>query len=1511
MVIAVTSATMSAVTVTTDYGQGHRTVVRLTPEAEALLAKRLPSHMGSNTSSPAFRRQRPRPLLKASTAAFAEGNTATASRHANGVVIYAASWEDDGSTHSAAYSLPLEGPVEALTRISQGSITCNVNALWADGRMFTINESNFMGLYYYCDAYNPENSWWTDYSISWNANITPMASGAQDPSTGTTYGFFINDEFTSWCFAAIDTHTGAKTVLGNVDTPLYALAFDQKGQAYGLDADGGLYRVDKSSGERFKYADTGVATKYIPSATFDRSTGMLFYAVSNETSSSLYHINLTTGEAVKAYDFPDQEQVVGLYIPIEDNELKAATGLSINFPSNGLTGTLSFTAPSATVSGTPLEGNLSYSVYVDGSLSLTGTAAAGATVTTVKMTMPSSGTYNFTVICTGTDGAPGTPASLSAFVGADTPKAPANVKLTTFAAGSVFRISWDPVDTISVQGAAINPTYIAYDVIRYPEGETVASNLSFADRTAAHSYTESAVYPIEFTRIKYGVRARYRYSSQYESETGMSNVIVRGSVFPPYTWEFKDGSDESRSSQWDGITIVDANGDGNKWWKDPGFLPTTARANWVDMDDYLVFPKTTFKAGATYKVKLVYGASSYGMYRRISIKLSKGLDNASLANAPFMMEPFNTVSTETHNTREIYFTATEDGDFYPAFWDSTTGNNSYFYIKEFSISKPLDAEVPMAPEGLTVTPDAEGNLTATLRFQAPKRNIGDKPLTGLTRAAILRDGMQLADIPVTGAVTVYTDDKAAYGINNYTVTLYNDHGEGESASASAFIGFTLPADIERVDHKRTVDNPGSVTLSWTPVTRDANGLALPTVTYNVYGYSKNTPLLLAEGISETTYTDTPVRADSPQTFVYYAVTAVNDKGETNPLNGLTPFIAVGKPYDVPFTESWVDPTKQIWAVQETTGYAPSFLTVSDFTMEGYADPVPRSFDGDNAMLLFSGQYDGDTGLVISGKIHIPVNMEEPTLQFRYYTRPDNNATATIMIDKGLGMKPVEVTSFTGEAGWNTKTVNLDSYRGMDVQIGFRITKGGSFYYSLIDDIRVGKIYAHDLGKVSIEGPRKAFMDDDAVFYVTYSNTGTATASGYTIDLYRDGEKVATAAGEDLEPDTKASVKLTDHISTLLGRSGIYSAVVNYPGDAYMADNTTAEPLTVEFVAPVYPVATSLKGEKDDNEVDLEWGVPDLSDLPELTVTDDFETYESFALDDIGNWITVDEDDMPVRLPTYRQFPGIVEGETKTAFFVMDSDLPNVKGHSGYTAYSGKKYLLSLPRYDYGNVSDWLISPTLDGREQTISMYLYTDAYSPNVEILASSTGTALDDFTLVDTYTKRMQDWTLVEVTLPEGTRYFALHDHTSSPHMLFVDAITYLPDDPQLKLDIEGYNIYRDGVKVNAAPVTDTAWKDTAPVKDASYVVTVVYDKGESLPSNVAKLTDRVGIDNVNATAAHIMVVDNTIMIATARNTDTVSIVTTDGRMVWESAGPCNVAVSPGIYIVKAGTKTAKVIVR
>lgn len=101
---------------------------------------------------------------------------------------------------------------------------------------------------------------------------------------------------------------------------------------------------------------------------------------------------------------------------------------------------------------------------------------------------------------------------------------------------------------------------------------------------------------------------------------------------------------------------------------------------------------------------------------------------------------------------------------------------------------------------------------------------------------------------------------------------------------------------------------------------------------------------------------------------------------------------------------------------------------------------------------------------------------------------------------------------------------------------------------------------------------------------------------------------------------------------------------------------------------------------------------------------------------------------------------------------------------------------------------------------------------------------------------------------LPEGARYFAIRSCAIGASMLMVDDVTYIPASANTRLEHIGYNVYRNGEKLNDTPVTDTTITDTlAQPGFHTYAVTALYNVGESRPAK-ADINVMSGIDGITA---------------------------------------------------------------
>lgn len=234
----------------------------------------------------------------------------------------------------------------------------------------------------------------------------------------------------------------------------------------------------------------------------------------------------------------------------------------------------------------------------------------------------------------------------------------------------------------------------------------------------------------------------------------------------------------------------------------------------------------------------------------------------------------------------------------------------------------------------------------------------------------------------------------------------------------------------------------------------------------------------------------------------------------------------------------------------------------------------------------------------------------------------------------------------------------------------------------------------------------------------------------------------------------------------------------------------------------------------------------------------------------------------------------------------------------------------------GKNDDWLISPLLPGIEQEISFWVksLTSEYGfERYEVYYSTTGIEPEDFKIIGDLRSAPVQWYEEKVTLPEGARYFAIRCVSEDAYIFMVDDISFYASDSYTgELSLMGYNVYRDDVCLTAEPIMELEYTDT-PDDTAfhDYAVTVVYDKGESVYSNILRIST-LAVDGVSADSVAVTAGDGNITVTGADGMQ-VTVYAVDGRKVTSfiGTGRDEVSVTAGVYLVSAGKKSCKVMVR
>ncbi|MDE7120463.1 MAG: DUF4394 domain-containing protein, partial [Muribaculaceae bacterium] len=533
-----------------------------------------------------------------------------------------------GSTPPGVYQIPAQSSKQlkmlGATEKSTGSgVLCN-------DIYYVHTFDNSMSYYGSARTYAYATDSWTQLNsvyISGSPGMVFMASDyAVEPGTDRIFGCAPNTsrdgfELNTYEFDYVSTNS-ERTMVAQLATQLGALAFDRTGQLYGLDQEGVLYKVDKTTGALTKVGATSVAAKadgayinYIhSSAVIDSETGKMYWSVTPPTGAcALYEVNLANATATKLRDFDPGIEVTGLCImepEAADGAPGAATNLSVSFPGTSLDGIIEFKAPGVTYGGDNLEEDLRFRVLANDVEIYSGRVYAKATKSQ-PISVAAPGMYEFKVICSNAQGA-GPAAKLKATVGYPAPAAPVvSATATSSAYSSYVEISWLPV-TETADGSDLGDLPVTYRVVRYPDEKVITESTS---STSVYDWSPESGQHL----YQYGVTA---IANDTPSEEGYSPKVVTGLAPTPYQETFAD------ENVTDFYTIVDANNDARTWLFYSGDMASEASPDHAG-DDWLITPAIDMRSNRFYKVSIDVRARSSQAPGKFEVKFG----NAPTAEA--------------------------------------------------------------------------------------------------------------------------------------------------------------------------------------------------------------------------------------------------------------------------------------------------------------------------------------------------------------------------------------------------------------------------------------------------------------------------------------------------------------------------------------------------------------------------------------------------------------------------------------------------------------------------------------------------------------------------------------------------------------------------------------------------------------------------------------------------------------------------------------------------------------
>ena len=958
----------------------------------------------------------------------------------------------------------------------------------------------------------------------------------------------------------------------------------------------------------------------------------------------------------------------------------------------------------------------------------------------------------------------------------------------------------------------------------------------------------------------------------------------------PYTETFSD------PAALGSFYVRDANFDGTTWKVAAEQLRIQAN-NAKAMNDWVITAPINLEAGKEYEFS--FDARAHNSYYPEKIR-------AALGTAPEASEmtvillPETTLTETDYRTFAMKYTPAVSGTYYFGLHGCSDAGSFYLWADNIRISATAPPTAPAEP-ALSGLPDYDRRLQAEFTIVAPDTDIDGNPLDGLTKIVLMREGTPVHTIDNPEPGQAYTcDDTLPPGSDEryytYSAIPYNGATAGREATMQMFMGVNLPGPAKNARALED-NNSGYIVVTWDKADTDIDGYPMNPSLIHYVVYSNNGELL------DEDITDNFCAAQYltlTQRYHFYIVMSETSAGLNDRDFPQSNMVALGTPYTLPFAESFADG-------KLSTAFAIEYNEGGRLEQTATAEALGATpADDDNGMLVYTSGTDNSAALLMAGKISIGEDAVNPVLTYQYFKTAGSPDRITVAINESpyFDMENFEdvhtVNVADGTDGWNRVTVPLTDYKGTVIKPAFRFIQPAKGSAVAIDDIRLFDQLDHNLKVRSASAPHKVYANNPLVFDIEIENIGAMEADGYTVSLLCDGQTVASVPGDAITSGSRAAMKITHIPSVLAPAQSKYHMTVDYAPDMDPGDNTSRQFDVITGTTPL-PRAGELSATPSDGAISLTWQAVDLATATCEVFTEDFEDYAPFEIDNAGDWTLLDLDGAATWGISGMDFPN---EQNPMAFIVF-----NTTGyHSTMDARSGLQYLAAMSSRGGVSSDDWLISPPLCGNSQEISFYVSSQSTSygnERFQVLTSRSGTATTDFTPLYSNDKVPAiEWARHTCTLPDGTRHFAIRSYDTNL-MFRIDDISFIPALPELRL--LGYNVYRDGERITSSPLTQPSYTDPQESDGShTYCVTAVYDKGESRPSDAV---------TADYTALPAIGLDDTPQIAVNGTTVNCSVPfeihDLMGRLRAVSPSPGSLTLPAGIYLVKAGAHTAKVLLR
>jgi len=440
-------------------------------------------------------------------------------------------------------------------------------------------------------------------------------------------------------------------------------------------------------------------------------------------------------------------------------------------------------------------------------------------------------------------------------------------------------------------------------------------------------------------------------------------------------------------------------------------------------------------------------------------------------------------------------------------------------------------------------------------------------------------------------------------------------------------------------------------------------------------------------------------------------------------------------------------------------------------------------------------------------------------------------TATALENGVVLIQPTSVTATSTSHATLTKSFGVE--QSGNYYIGIHAISDANMYNLYVDNFSITVLDnpPHDLS-VELAAPTSVYAGETATVTARVFNSQILPEKNYTVNI--------TANGNVIHSETVTNALAAGDYSTVTAQYSTTQAqggqTVNFGVQLVFSDddasNNTA---TAQTAINILPPPQNVAATSVDNSGTMTWNAPTIT---ASAVTESFENFGVFPAFQTGGITT------SVHSGAYGEW-ALYEPTGGYNYSLSGTSWPNANGPASFypiapnlavpawtngAAHTGSQYMLSTVPTSGSATNHWLISPELSGEAQTITFWvreITTQYGNETFEVLTSSTDNTYSSFSIVgSTRECSSTDWTQVTVTLPAGSKYFAIRHTSVDIFGLMLDDITYTPA-PVMPVS---YNIYLDGQFVTNVDANTFSYTFNN-LEDGEYTcaVSAVYDLGES----------------------------------------------------------------------------------